>query len=120
MFKSLKTIATLVNYIGKSFIKLSPVKPFTAKQSPATGCTCANITTSLWLVVVYMIIYLFIYLFIFVSGKTKTRKNKQEKNQRPFYKLAYLINHDSLASTQEWRSWKEATGCIIQQRLIIC
>ena len=29
---------------------------------------------------VYMIIYLFIYLFIFVSGKTKKRKNKQEKN----------------------------------------
>ena len=29
---------------------------------------------------VYMIIYLFIYLFIFVSGKTKKRKNKLEKN----------------------------------------
>ena len=29
---------------------------------------------------IYMIIYLFIYLFIFVSGKTKKRKNKLEKN----------------------------------------
>ena len=65
-------------------------------------------------------VYMIIYLFIFVSGKTKKRKNKQEKNSRSSYKLAYLINHDSLKSTQEQSSRKEATGCIIQQRQIIC
>lgn len=115
MFKSLKTIASVINYICKSFIKLTPVKPFTAKQSPATGCTCANITTWLWLVMNIWNIGGFTWLFIIIIFLYQVRRKSEKTNEKKIidppireisiFNLSWLISVNARTIKLEGSNW---------------